>query len=85
MRRVEPGEVPPDGDTAAQMHPDRPIFSGRGPDDHVCVGCGNVPAVAMPPEYVNRKPRIRCARCRTVSVAIEVPGVDYRAAFKRPG
>jgi phage FluMu protein Com len=48
------------------------------------VECGNVLAVAMPPEYMNRKLRIRCARCRTVNAAIEVEGVDYRAAFKRP-
>jgi phage FluMu protein Com len=84
MRRVEPGEVPPDGGTAVQMHADRPVFSGHGPDDYVCVECGNVLAVAMPPEYMNRKLRIRCAQCRTVNAAIEVEGVDYRAAFKRP-
>lgn len=85
MRRAEQGEVPPDGGTAVQMRPDRPVFTGNGPDDYVCVQCGNVLAVAMPPEYMNRKLRIRCARCHTVNVAIEVPGVDYRAAFKRPG
>jgi DNA-directed RNA polymerase subunit RPC12/RpoP len=85
MRRTEPGEIPPDGGTAVQMHPDRPVFSGHGADDYVCVECGNVLAVAMPPEYMNRKLRIRCARCRTVNVAIEVEGIDYRAAFKRPG
>ena len=85
MRHVEPGEVPPDGGTAVQMEPERPVFSGNGRDDYVCVECGNVLAVAMPPEYMNRKLRIRCAQCKTVNAAVEVPGVDYRAAFKRPG
>jgi phage FluMu protein Com len=85
MRHVEPGEVPPDGGTAVQMDPDRPVFSGNGPDDYVCVSCGNVLAVAMAPEYMNRKLRIRCAQCRTVNAAVEVAGVDYASAFKRPG
>ena len=85
MRGVEPGEVPPDGGTAVQTDPDRPVFAGNGPHDYVCVSCGNVLAVAMSPEYMNRKLRIRCARCKTVNVAIEVPGVDYSSEFKRPG
>ena len=85
MRPVREGEVPPDGGTAVQMDPDRPVFSGNGPDDYVCVECGNVLAMAMPPEYMNRKLRIKCARCKTVNAAIEVPGVDYASAFKRPG
>jgi hypothetical protein len=84
MRHVEPGEVPPDAGTAVQMSPERPVFSGNGADDYVCVSSGNVLAVSMPPEYMNRKLRIRCARCRTVNAAVEVPGVDYSAAFKRP-
>jgi len=84
MRHVREGEVPPDGGTAVQMEPDRPVFSGHGPDDYVCVACGNLLAVSMPPEYMNRKLRIRCARCRTVNAAIEVDGVDYASAFKRP-
>ena len=84
MRHVEPGEVPPDGGTAVQMEPDRPVFSGNGSDDYVCVSCGNVLAVAMPPEYMNRKLRIKCARCKTVNVAIELEGVDYASAFRRP-
>ena len=85
MRHVDPGEVPPGGGTAVQMDPDRPVFSGNGPDDYVCVSCGTVLAMSMPPEYMNRKLRIRCARCKTVNAAIEVPGVDYASAFKRPG
>jgi phage FluMu protein Com len=84
MRHVGEGEVPRDGGTAVQEDPDRPVFQGNGPDDYVCVECGNVLATAMPPEYMNRKLRIKCARCKTVNVAIEVEGVDYRSAFKRP-
>ena len=61
------------------------MFSGNGPDDYVCVECGNVLAFAMPPEYMNRKLRIRCARCKTVNVAIEVEGVDYALGVQAPG
>ena len=84
MRHVREGEVPRDGGTAVQERVDRPVFNGNGPDDYVCVECGNVLASAMPPEYMNRKLRIKCARCKTVNVAIEVEGIDYASAFKRP-
>lgn len=83
MRLPEPGEVPPDGGSAVQRDPDKPVFSGNGPDDYVCVNCGNLLAASMPPEYMNRKLRIRCARCRTLNVAVEVEGVDYGKAFGR--
>ena len=83
MRQVEPGEVPPDGGTAVQLEPGRPVFSGNGPDDYVCVECGNVLAVAMPPEYMNRKVRVRCGRCNTVNVAVEIEGVDYASVWNR--
>jgi phage FluMu protein Com len=85
MRIPEDGEIPPGGGTAVQEDPDRPVFHGNGPDDYVCVQCGNVLAESMPPEWMNRKLRVRCGRCRTVNVAIEVDGVDYRKAFGRPG
>lgn len=84
MRAVAPGEVPPDGGTAIQERPDRPVFRGAGPDDYVCVHCGTVLAQAMPPEYMNRKTRVKCAQCQTVNAAVELEGIDYRAAFKRP-
>ena len=42
MRRVREGEVPPDGATALQDDPDRPVFRANGPYDYVCVECGNV-------------------------------------------
>ena len=37
MRAIREGEVPPDGGTAIQDDPDRPVFHGNGPDDYVCV------------------------------------------------
>jgi phage FluMu protein Com len=83
MRRVRPGEIPFDGGTAIQEDPDRPVFRGNGGDDHVCVQCGNVLAASMPPEYMNRKVRIRCGRCRTVNVAVEEEGIDYRKPWTR--
>jgi phage FluMu protein Com len=83
MRRVKPGEIPMDGGTAVQENPDRPVFRGNGPDDHVCAECGNVLAQSMPPEYMNRKVRVRCGRCNTVNVAVEVEGVDYASVWKR--
>ena len=82
MRRPEPGEIPIDGGTAVQENPDRPVFSGNGPDDHVCVNCGNLLAASMPPEYMNRKLRIKCGRCRVVNVAVEEPGIDYAGAYR---
>ena len=83
MRAVRPGEVPPDGGTALQEEPDRPVFRGNGPADHMCVECGNVLAASMPPEYMNRKVRVRCGRCNTVNVAVEEEGVDYASVWKR--
>jgi DNA-directed RNA polymerase subunit RPC12/RpoP len=84
MREVEPGEVPADGGTAVQEDPGRPVFNGNGDDDYVCVTCGNVLAVSMPAEWMNRKLRIRCGSCRTVNAGIERPDVDYRKAFGSP-
>jgi len=43
-----------------------------GPDDDVCVGCGNVLALAMQPVQMTKKVRIRCGRCSTVNVAVDV-------------
>ena len=42
MRQIREGEVPFDGGTAIQEEPDRPAFRGNGPDDYVCVQCGNL-------------------------------------------
>ena len=70
MRRIRPGEVPFDGGTAIQEDPDRPAFRGNGPDDYVCVQCGNVLAEAMNPVQMTKKVRVRCGRCSTVNVAV---------------
>jgi DNA-directed RNA polymerase subunit RPC12/RpoP len=75
MRQVRAGEVPPDGGTAVQDDADRPVFSGTGPDDYVCVSCGNVLAVGMHPEQMTKKVRVRCGRCSTVNVSV-IDGYD---------
>lgn len=70
MRRIRDGEVPFDGGTAIQQDAQRPVFNGNGPDDYVCVECGNVLATAMHAMQMTKKVRVRCARCATVNVAI---------------
>jgi len=70
MRQIREGEVPFDGGTAIQEDPDRPAFRGNGPDDYVCVRCGNVLAKAMHPVQMTKKVRVRCGRCSTVNVAV---------------
>ena len=70
MRRIRVGEVPFAAGTAIQEDPDRPVFKGNGPFDYVCVECGNLLATSMDPDYMTKKVRIRCGRCRTVNVAV---------------
>ena len=55
MRQVREGEVPRDGGTAIQEDVDRPVFHGDGPDDYVCVSCGNVLATGMHPEQMTKR------------------------------
>ncbi|MDP9294878.1 MAG: hypothetical protein M3O90_10740 [Actinomycetota bacterium] len=69
MREVREGEVPYDGGTAIQEDPDRPAFHGNGPDDYVCVKCGNVLAEAMSELQMTYKVRVRCGVCRTINVS----------------
>jgi hypothetical protein len=69
MRRIRPGEVPFGAGTAVQEDVDRPAFSGNGPDDYVCVECGNVLAASMHAMQMTKKVRVKCARCRAVNVA----------------
>jgi phage FluMu protein Com len=80
MRRIRDGEVPFDGGTALQEDVDRPVFSGNGPDDYVCVECGNLLATAMHQMQMTKKVRVRCARCATVNVSVtddqEGPGAS---------
>jgi phage FluMu protein Com len=79
MREVRPREVPPDGGTAVQEDPDRPVFSANGPDDYVCGNCGNLLAASMAVEQMTLKVRIKCARCKTVNVAVtEIKGQPIR-------
>jgi ribosomal protein S27AE len=70
MREIREGEVPLAAGTAIQEDPDRPAFLGNGPDDYVCVTCGNVLAESMDAAYMTKKVRVRCGRCRTVNVAV---------------
>lgn len=70
--------MPFDGGTAVQENPDRPVFRGHGADDYVCATCGNLLAVSMAPDYMTKKVRIRCGRCRTINVAAEVPVTPAR-------
>jgi phage FluMu protein Com len=72
MREVQEGEVPIDGGTAVQEYSDRPVFRGNGEYDYVCVSCGNVLAAGMDPQYMTRRVRVRCGRCRTVNIAAEI-------------
>ena len=78
MREVQAGEVPIDGGTAVQTDSDRPVFRGNGAYEYVCVTCGNVLASGMDPEYMTRRVRIRCARCRTTNISAEVPVTPAR-------
>ena len=64
MQRVRPGSVPFDGGTAVQEQPDRPVFKGNGPNDYLCVECGNVLATGMDPEHMTftRSTRSTCSQ-----------------------
>lgn len=70
MRHIREGEVPFDGGTALQEDAGRPVFHGNGPDDYVCVECGNVLAAGMHAVQMTKKVRVRCGRCSTVNVAV---------------
>jgi phage FluMu protein Com len=88
MRAVRPGEVPPDGGTALQEDPDRPVFRGNGPDDYVCVECGNVLAESMSDEAMTFKVRVKCGVCKTVNVSatdVHDPKRRRQPPGRRPG
>jgi hypothetical protein len=70
MREVREGEVPFDGGTAVQEDPDRPVFHGNGPNDYLCVKCGNVLAESMHPVQMTKKVRVRCGVCSTINVSV---------------
>ena len=69
MREIREGEIPFAAGTAVQEDPDRPAFRGNGPDDYVCVKCGNVLAESMHALQMTKKVRVRCGHCSTVNVA----------------
>jgi phage FluMu protein Com len=76
MREIREGEVPFDGGTAIQDDPERPAFRGNGPDDYVCVQCGNVLAKGMHSAQMTKKVRVRCGVCSTVNVAVTEESAD---------
>lgn len=83
MREIREGEVPRGAGTAVQEDPDRPAFTGNGPDDYVCVQCGNLLAASMHAMQMTKKVRVRCGRCRTVNVADYDEGEDPAVAGRR--
>jgi phage FluMu protein Com len=83
MREIREGEVPWDGGTALQEDPGRPVFRGNGPDDYVCVKCGNVLAESMHAMQMTKKVRVRCGRCSTVNVAITDESADPPGGGRR--
>ncbi len=80
MREIREGEVPFAAGTAVQEDPDRPAFQGNGPDDYVCVQCGNVLAEAMHSMQMTKKVRVRCGACSTVNVAVDDPSDEPAGA-----
>lgn len=86
MRKVREGEVPRGGGTAVQEDAEKPVFRGNGPNDYVCVECGNLLATAMDPDYMDFKVRVRCGRCGTINVADTDEAADrerWRARMRR--
>ena len=83
MREIREGEVPKGAGTAVQEDPDRPAFTGNGPDDYACVQCGNVLAAPMHAMQMTKKVRVRCGTCSTVNVAVNEGGEDPAAASER--
>ena len=72
--------------TAIQEDPGRPAFRGNGPDDYVCVKCGNVLAEAMHEVQMTYKVRVRCGVCRTVNVSatdVHDPSLRRRMTSKQ--
>jgi len=85
MRQIREGEVPRDGGTAIQEDADRPVFHGNGPDDYVCVQCGNLLAESMDPAYMTKKVRMRYGRCKTVGNFFEFASATERSATSQDG
>jgi hypothetical protein len=84
MRAVREGEIPFAAGTAVQDDPGRPAFTGNGPNDYVCVSCGNLLAHNMHPLQMNVKVRVRCGGCDTINVALQ-PDDDEAEGAEAPG
>jgi DNA-directed RNA polymerase subunit RPC12/RpoP len=84
MRRVRPGELPHHPEAAVQEDPSQPVLRGEGGYDYVCTECGNVLAVGMDPERMDRRIPIRCGRCQTVNVPSDTPVEMSREDPPRP-
>ena len=63
--------MPPDGGTALQDDPDRPVFRGNGPVRlRLRASAATCSRQAMSLEQMNKRVRIKCGRCRTINVAV---------------
>jgi ribosomal protein S27AE len=71
MREVEPGEIPPNGGSALQDDPNRPVFYGVGENNYVCGNCGNLLAEHVSPAQMTIKVRVRCGKCASIQVALQ--------------
>ena len=80
MREIREGEIPFAAGTAVQDDPTRPTFTGNGPNDYICVNCGNLLAHDMHPLQMNVKVRIRCAVCDTINVALQPDDEEAESA-----
>jgi len=72
MRQVEPGRSRWTAAPPSRTALTGPVFRGNGEYDYVCGSCGNVLAAGMDPQYMTRRVRVKCGRCRTVNIAAEV-------------
>ncbi|HWF73528.1 MAG TPA: hypothetical protein VG186_09300 [Solirubrobacteraceae bacterium] len=84
MREIHEGEIPFAAGTAVQEDADRPTFNGNGPDDYVCVKCGNLLAHNMHTIQMNVKLRVKCAVCGTINVAVQPGDPEEAAAESAP-
>jgi phage FluMu protein Com len=81
MREISASEIPFAAGTAVQDDPTRPTFNGNGPDDYVCVKCGNLLAHNMHTIQMNVKLRVKCGVCDTINVAVQ-PGEEEAESAK---
>ncbi|MEA2197842.1 MAG: hypothetical protein QOJ25_1893 [Solirubrobacteraceae bacterium] len=85
MRAIREGEIPFAAGTAVQDDPTRPAFTGNGPNDYICVNCGNLLAHDMHPLQMNVKVRVKCGVCATINVALEPDDEEAAGASASSG